>query len=67
MTDYSQTPQEELQAEYVRLGNELGIISDQRTAIRTELDRRAKQARARVRLGALSEAEKEALREELSK
>lgn len=65
--DYSMTPQEDLQAEFVRLGNELGIISDKRMEIQTELDRRLKQAKARSRLGALSESEKAALREELAR
>lgn len=67
MVDYSVTPQDELQAEFVRLGNELGIISDKRMAIQAELDRRFKQAKARSRLGALTEGEKAALREELAK
>lgn len=64
--DYSQTPHDELQAEFVRLGSELGIISDKRMEILAEMDRRAIQARARARISALSEVEKAALREELA-
>ena len=65
--DYSAWKQEDLQAEFVRLGHEYARIGTTRSEIDKELEFRRKQAMARARVSALSQPLRDALRVELTK
>ncbi|MGE5524344.1 MAG: hypothetical protein ACM3SS_11560 [Rhodospirillaceae bacterium] len=55
-----------LKARFAELAPVEAAVRDERKAIRAELDRRDRDAAARARVGAMSEAEKDALLKVLS-
>jgi hypothetical protein len=63
--DLSGLTQEELDAMVLDLATRFGIISDQLTIARREVDRRARAVKAKTRVTALNDLEKDALRKEL--
>jgi hypothetical protein len=63
--NYETATLEELQAEFVRLAGELVTIENARNEILKQMEFRKRQAAARARVSAMSDAEKEALRAEL--
>lgn len=58
---------EQLQAEFVRLGNEVSVMDGIRRRIDRRLEDLRRSARAQTRLAALSEPERDALRAELER
>lgn len=65
--DYSAWKLEDLQAEFVRLGHEYAAIGTARSEMWKELEFRRQQAVAVMRLTAMPEQFKDALRVELAK
>lgn len=65
MIDIAKATLSELQAEFVRLGNSLSVISGERLAILNEMNARKSRAAAKAKLLSLDKHEKDALREEL--
>lgn len=65
MTDLTNKTAEELQARFVESGTEFTRLANERQEILAEMQRREKVASVTVRLGALSDDEKEALRQVL--
>ena len=65
--DYSAWTLDQLQAEFVRLGQEYARIGTTRSEINKELEFRKKQAMARARVSTLSKPLRDALRDELTK
>lgn len=65
--DLKRATLEELQAEFVRLGNAYSAINAERLVILKEITDRKDRAAARVRLRSLDDHEKDALREELKR
>lgn len=55
----------ELQADFVRLGNELSVLAEQRREIDIEIRSRITRVAARLRLAALDKNEKDTLKEVL--
>lgn len=65
MIDLAKSTLDELQAEFVRLGTEVSVAENDRQQILAEMESRKRLASAKVRVDAMSENEKAALREVL--
>jgi len=62
MADLSAIPTEDLQTEFVALGDQLSTVATRRTAILAELDARRRRAEAVTRLSTLTEDQRAALK-----
>lgn len=65
MIDLSTSTMEALQAEFVRLAVLLVDLENQRTAIELEMEARKRRANVKARVDAMSEVEKDAMRQVL--
>ena len=64
-TDYSAWTMDALQKQFVETGIEYTRIANERQGLIEEMDRRTSRASAVARIGAMSDADKDALREVL--
>lgn len=67
MIDYETMTMSELRAEFIRLGDELSVISGERRKINAIIERRTREAYATNRVRALTPLQKEALAEALKR
>lgn len=64
--NYDTALMDELMAEFVRLGNDLSIIAEERRKIDIEIQRREREAGAKIRLRSVTPLQREAIMKVLS-
>lgn len=64
--DYSKWTMDQLQARFIESGAAFTVLANERQALLVEMDARKKMSSARARLSALSDIEKDAMRQILN-